>query len=228
MAYQPKIVGRRTRRTGQGPDYDLLSINFQTRDLIHLIDKLTGQFRDATFKAALHGANERAAIEIQKGMRKHLEERIGDRPQRQGKRLQKALTDEGNRIVKHNGFVVGVEAWLNKSPAAMYWRQVEEGMGAYVTRALFSNNGGPGGVGKVGRPFSRPNEGAMPHMRMKQYTRPGTTRGVPIRVKAFPGYHFMRDGGADAFQKLDMADRYQRALRSVGINVSKGDPNIFK
>lgn len=204
---------------------DLFSVSFNAKDILHLMEKESRRYREPKFYDALKRANERAAVTIQKGMRDELRSKIGDRPQRPGKRLEKSIMSEQNRSVFPNTFMVGIEAWMNKSPAALYWRQIEEGMGGYTARVLFTNTGGA--EGQVGPRWFAPGDGMQ--LRMGQFKRGGgRLRGVEVHFKRTVGKDYS-GGGKDAFDRLDMADLYIRTLRNAGFkNISRDTKGLFR
>lgn len=212
-----------------GPNYPNLfdtegrwfSVTFNTKEIIRLIDQETGKYRSDAFYGALKRANLRAAETVQKGMAESVRTQIGThshyagpRPQRTGNRLIKSLMNAENRVVHSNNFMVGLETWMNRSPAAEYWRTIEEGMAGYDTRALFYTPGGK---------LASPGVGG-PHMRMPQFTTLGTQGrqiGAAIHVSPIEAFNYS-EGGHEAFNNLDMADLYIRNLRAAGFkNVSK-------
>lgn len=198
---------------------DLFSVSFEANRVVRLVERETHKFRSPAFYNALAAANSKAAVKIQQGMRDELQENIGDRPQRPGQRLQRSIMNEENRVVYANRFMVGIEAWMNKSPAALYWRQIEEGMGGYNAYVLFS--GGPP-FGSPSGPWSSPGQGG-PHMRLAQFNnRGGTQRGGLVHFRRTLGLHYSR-GGSEAFDRLSMTDLYITHLRAAGFSVNKGD-----
>lgn len=218
-----------------------IQVRVDAGELLHLIDRETGRFRRKGFQQALADVHVEAAQVVQKGMAAELDAKVGRtgtygyRPQRPGRRLQTSLLNDQNREVFANTFTVGIPHWLDRSPAALYWRQIEEGTAGYSTNALFTDEGGPGGIGSPapmsGHPhWARPNEGG-PHMRMAQF-RPfeGRTKGVFIHVRGITAFRYSRGGLAgyrDFTSKVDMADRYIRALRAAGFTVSRDKAGGF-
>lgn len=214
---------------------DLISASFQARGLIRLVEQYTNRFRSQRFYDALREANAKAATAVQKGMYDELHRQIGThstyagpRPQRDNDRLGQAIMDERNAVVYPNAFQVGVEAWLNKSPAALYWRSIEEGMAGYWTRALFKDPGGK---------FASPGDGG-PHMRMIQFdtaaqrsaagktTSGGRVRGAEIHVRPIHAFHYSA-GGQRALRRLDMEALYVRYLGRAGFPITAANKSQF-
>lgn len=212
------------RRMSRLPDDGPVSLTFHSRNLVRLIDQYSRSFRSQRFYDALRDANAAAAVKIQKGMYDELQNQIGThstyagpRPQRPGNRLGTAIMDERNALVYPNGFQVGVEEWLDKSPAALYWRTIEQGMSGYWTNALFTDS--PGGSW---RGFHAPGDGG-PHRRMIQFKRGG--RAPEFYVNPIHAFEYSK-GGRLAYRRINMADLYQRHLRNAGFkitNANKGD-----
>jgi hypothetical protein len=136
-------------------------------------------------------------------------EYAGPRPQRPGDRLGAAIMDERNAVVYPNTFQVGLDDWLDKSPAALYWRVIEEGMAGYWASALFTDT--PGGPWKW---FHAPGDGG-PHMRMISSPRGGK---IPERREGPPhqGVRLLQGRSRGAYRRLDMGDLYVRHLRNAG------------
>lgn len=198
---------------------DGFSVTFDASRLVALTDRVTNQFYPETgkFQTALASVHAAAAEVVAQGMVDRLQRKVDakGRPQRGNDRLAMSLLDPENAEWSANRFIVGKESWLERSPAALYWRGIEEGIGAYTTQALFTNTNGPPWAG----PYYRPNRKFRgDHLRMRQGVGP---RG--IKVRAFDGYRYSQ-GGADALQRFDMADRYRIALAAVGIDMSKIPP----
>lgn len=208
-----------------------VSVTYDTRKLIALTDKITGQFRPNTgsFQRALAEVNGKAAEVIARGMVEKLEEGIdrGGRKQRGTNWLSTSLLAEENKEWYANSIIVGKESWLEESPAQNYWRGIEEGIGSYTTQALFSAVNGPPGVWGGPQPYSSTWGGKMKwprgdrrgkEIRMPQFMN-GSSKVKEITVRAFGGYHYSR-GGAIAFRDFRIKDQYEIALRSVDINMS--------
>lgn len=205
-------------RFGQSTAADGVAVRFDASEILHLIDRTTGSFRGGGFQRALASANAQAAKVVQEGMAKELDRQIGAREQRPGNRLRRSILNDRNVDVLANTFSVGLPSWMDQSPAALYWRRIEEGdPQTFTARILFTNNA-VDSVG-YGPPFARPESGGGTHMRMPQFRR----RGVLVQgIGPFPAYEYSR-GGFAAFARVDMADLYQRELRAVGIELSKDD-----
>lgn len=205
---------------------EILSVKWQTSALVSRIEGDLAKFRSPAFTQAASAANTVAAKAVQEGMRKELANNIGEfspygvRQQRPGKRLEKAITNARNRHVTRAGFEVGIEDWLNESPAALYWRRIEEGdPHTFTGKIMFSNNAAGGGYGRVSGPFTRPSASAG-DMRMPQFAY-GSRMGVVVNdIGPFPALNYSA-GGEVALAKLDMADLYERYFRDAGFSVSK-------
>lgn len=175
---------------------------------ISLVNKLTKVFQGGEFRHIVADVNDRAAQAVQYGMASQLVKDTAKRgrPQRDDARLEASLLDENNRRVATNGFVVGIPSWLEQSPAALYWRGIEEGIPGYVprNRILFK---GPGG--KASGP-----SGSTLNFFMKQGLR---GRGATIEfIHEFPGYHYSR-GGRAAYGRYQYRRRLVDALKRAGI-----------
>lgn len=197
---------------------DSIEVHVQANAFIDVIQREVNKFQTAKYYAALQRVNTDVAIKIQQGMRDNLQSQIGThssygpRPQRPGQRLAKAIMNERNRDVYANAFTVGLAHWLDQSPAALYWRSIEEGMAGYTANVLFSN--GTAFDGAEG-PWSAPGNGG-PHMRMGQFTRRGgKMSGARVKVRPIEAFDYSA-GGIEAYAKVDIGDRYVRALRAAG------------
>lgn len=227
----------RTSRFGRpGIGEDLLSVNFNARNVLRLTDTITGKFRGGAFQRAISQTNEDAAVKIQVGMVKALREKIKrDRTQRPGKRLEVALLHENNREVTASGFTVLRPSWMDRSPAALYWRQIEYGNDTiYFTQVWFTSDfqnfyapWSPGGSTAQsqrrnsrtgGALYSRPKPPGYKHMRMPMHQ----PTGVPVAAGPFPEYDFVA-GGERVFQAYDFAGQFRKRCKAVGINLSAGD-----
>jgi hypothetical protein len=213
------------RRMSRLPGEGVISVTFRSRELIRLVDRYTRSFRSQRFYDALRDANAAAAVKIQKGMYDELQRQIGThseyagpRPQRPGDRLGAAIMDERNAVVYPNGFQVGIDDWLDKSPAALYWRVIEGGMSGYWASALFTDT--PGGPWKG---FHAPGDGG-PHMRMIKFTPGGRIPEVWVRpIKAFE----YSKGGRAVYRRLSMGDLYARHLRNAGFKITSANKGDF-
>ena len=153
--------------------------------------------------------------------------RATGREQRGDKRLERSLLDDRNRIVSSRNFHVGIEDWLDQSPARLYWRALEIGGDPYTTRGFFISKAGkrtlPSGVGfretylrdpsiRLARPVKFGRD-----LQMIQST---STRYPEIRVSGTPEYAYMED--AFDWFTYDYSSNakyltYQRAFRRAGV-----------
>lgn len=208
----------RSNRFGSvGVGEDFVTFRLQTKDFVHLVDRISHKFLGGGFQSALSVANEKAAIQMQQAIAEALDEKIKghrtrNRPRRPGERLKMSILDANNREVLANTFRVGIPAWYDRSPAALYWRGVEEeGIGAYTTYGFFV---GPGVVGPHAPPTGQQSLIQLSRGKM------GNGRKPPvIHVGAFNAYHFHRVGVANSVQRLDMAGKYLRELARIGLTM---------
>lgn len=221
-------TGTSFRRTGgQG---EILSVRFQANSLLRLTDQITGALRGGGFNKALAAVHEKAAIEVQEGMVRELNKRVREtgRPQREGKRLETALLDPQNREVTANGYWVLRRSWMDRSPAELYWRRIEEGdASTFSSQILFTTNFGKfygpfspgGGRATQGRQQSRQvgGQSGYPHMRMIQWMPNGAW---VTGIGPFPAYRFT-DGGKRAFEAFDHMAAYERAFKTIGLELSE-------
>lgn len=230
----------RSGRFGQAGIGTDISLRFDASSMLHLTDKVTGWFRGGAFQRALAEANETAAIVVQQGMVDELEREVRQtgRVQRGTNLLELSLMHENNREVFANTFRVGRESWLDRSPAALYWRRIEEGDArTFDSFILFTNNFssyyGPWSPGSVGSqriagamrsghsggtfsfPKSRKQPAGYKHMRMPQH------RGAFVQnIGPYPAYEFSA-GGPAAFRRMGgMKALYTAHLARVGIDIS--------
>jgi hypothetical protein len=236
MATGRSVGSGRLRQSGPGAAHSgtgaQISVRFDASSILRLVSEVDQRFRSANFYAALKRANERAARVVQFGMVDELERKIGPRPQRPGKRLARSIMNERNREVFANTFTVGRATWLDQSPAALYWRRIEEGdKKTFNSRIFFTNNNdlsgpyaapwSPGGSTKSwGRNggTSRNTPGGFPHMRMPQHMAKGV---MVVGIGPYPDLEYSQ-GGRRAFSRLNMEDLYRRELGAIGITLSKG------
>lgn len=217
-------LGRQPARILNQRNSKFVSAQFDTKSLIFLTDRISGSFRGTAFYEALAKANAEAAYVVREGMVQELDRQVSKngRLQRPGRRLQMALEDDRNVRVLANSFQVGIEAWLNKSPAALYWRRIEEGdPKSFRARVLFTDVASGGGYGPItgsGR-FYTPNE-SEGNMRMKQFDENGY-KGILVRIRGYPALRFSK-GGRRALGRFDMYATYERNLRAAGIRINKG------
>lgn len=98
-----------------------------------------GRFTE-NMQLALTDAHYVMARTMQEFMADALDDSIKEtgRPQRKDRgRLKRAILDEKNTIIRADRWAVGVEEWLNRSPAGAYWRVIDQGTGPYDTSGLF-------------------------------------------------------------------------------------------
>lgn len=218
-----------------------VQVRFEANRIIRLTDEITGAFRDGVFYAALARVHERAALKVAEGMVESLQKsvRATGRPQRGSKALELSLLHENNRIYTASTFLVGVEKWLSRSPAKLYYRRIEEGDAKTFNSAPgtlfttdFGNWSGPWRAGgrssqsmarhqrSGGRTKleSRGMPGGYPHMRMIQRMGKG---GQILGVGPYPAYQYSA-GGQKVMRALPMADLYRTELAAHGIPVKVG------
>lgn len=198
-----------TGRFGKPAAGDLLTVSFDARYLVRLTDATTRRFK-VGLQGQLARAHQKIAQKMLEAVADKLSESMDDhyphRPQREGNRLRTSILAEENRSVTATGFAVGFEKWMNESPAELYWRGIEKGIGAYETRGFFTDEW-PGGK------LYGPGRGG-PHMRMPQFrdefvTKGGHTMMAPkLSVKAFPGYNYFAELPV-AFGRMDIAGFYR-------------------
>jgi hypothetical protein len=165
---------------------------------------------------------------------------VGRVPNRRGVasgRLRNAILDDRNRVVRKEGFGVGVMNYLDRSDAK-YWRQIERGSTIHVGRELpvgvwgSSLTGGVGGRSRYGpyplagpewsptgarrdgrvRPMGRTyayRALVSSGMRKRDAYLAANTRAI-IREPIDPQYYFAR-----AWRAFNPRARAQRALREV-------------
>lgn len=102
---------------------------------------------------AIRDAHERLAKQLQMHIKDALNDAISAhnpmRNQRKGRnwrtdgRLQKAIESPLNRDVKLGGFSVG---FLERTPAALYWRGLEQGTTVHIGQPIFAFRNARGGV----------------------------------------------------------------------------------
>lgn len=190
-----------------------ITVRFEAGRIIHLTDATTRKFLGGAFQHALANAHSEAAEIVQGAMAKALTKAERDhaastgryRPQRPGDRLLNSILDERNREVTASTWRVGIPSWYEKSPAALYWRQIEEGGRPYRTTALFTN-AWPGATR-----FFAPAPAPTAQMRMPQLS-----RGAPILVQGTPRYAY-NAAGARAAKAIDYAALYRKHLKPIGL-----------
>lgn len=206
------------------------SVRFESNAVLRLAQEIEGKFRfpGGGFQDAISEANDQAGIVIQEGMVKELQRRVRNtgrdqtvkRPPGQGKQaLERSLLHENNRLATASTLLVGRESWLEQSPAALYWRQIEEGNPkVYTWSALFTNDMSrfyyPWSPGGSSRGHSRAMPPGYPHGRMPQMG-----RGAPMLVGPFPDYRYSR-GGEQAADRFDWAGHYKLHLQRRGLDLS--------
>jgi hypothetical protein len=193
---------------------DFITFRLQTKEFVRLVDRITNRFLGGGFQRALSRANELAAIQVQESIAEALDESIKEhrtrtRPRRPEQRTKMAILDAENREVLGNTFRVGIPAWYDRSPAALYWRLIEEeGIGSYTTEGFFSN---PGAVGPRPSPT-----GQMALLQFHKSLKNGHPPPV-IQVGAFAAYHYHRIGVTNAVGQLHMGAKYLEELRKIGL-----------
>lgn len=145
-------TGPRTGRFGWEVTGGLFSARFNAREHIHLVDQVTGFFRGGGFNRGLAEAHENMAEQVQERAVEILRRRVAQtgrpqlsespRPGREANRLETSILNEYNRFASASGFLVGRPDWLEQSPAALYYRIIEEGGTPYVTSGFFFAPGG--------------------------------------------------------------------------------------
>lgn len=200
------------------------TVTFKANKLIRLTDSVSNKFVGGAFQTALSEVHERVADDVQHGMVQRLEEKVAatGRVQRGDERLRNSLLDERNRDVSASMFTVGRPMWLDKSPAAVYWRRIEEGDTQTfdtVGGAFFTSGFGRGsfqvanpalkGLGAGGK-----GKGAM-RMPQRQALAPRI-----LDVGPYPAYKYTL-GGKKRFDNTDMAALYRTALSTRGIDMAR-------
>jgi hypothetical protein len=201
------------------------SLRFQANSIIRLTDKVTGHFIGGGFNQALEEVNGKVAILMQEGQAQRLDEKIdatGRVRRVPGQRLKKSILHENNRDVSASGFTVGRPAWLDKSPAKLYWRRIEEGDTQTfdtVGGAFFTSNFAPGsfsvanpGMAQMG---TRGGSGGAMRMPQRQALAPRI-----LNVGPFPEYAFSL-GGTAVYRRTNMGALYQTALAARGIPMDR-------
>lgn len=205
--------------TGRGAGDASITVRFNANELISLANRTGGKFAGGSFQRALTAVHERASTKIQEGMVDRLNRAIHEtgRVQRGGERLATALMHEENRTVSAGGFVVGRPYWLDRSPAKLYYRRIEEGdQKTFDAKILFTNDfskfvGPYSPGGRHGRGYSSAQPVGYKHMRMPQH------RGAFVQnIGPFPAYRYSQ-GGVVAFRRFDMLANYTATLSAIGI-----------
>ena len=192
-----------------------VQVKFQANSIMALTDRVTGRFLGGPFRQAVTDVHTNAAITVQEGMVDSLRKSIKatGRKQRAGERLEMALLDEQNRQVTSSGYSVLRPSWMNRSPAALYWRRIEEGdkatFGSFI---LFSDGPGTKLVAPWRKGGARPSPAGYKNMRMPQH------RGAWVAdIGPYPEYAYTK-GGVRASRRFPYAQRYRVALKNVGID----------
>lgn len=207
-----------------------VAFEFEANQLLMLSRKIASKMA-TSFKQATKSVHADAASQIQTGMVRTLEQRVREtrRNQRGSKHLELALMNPRNASVTNRGYGVLKEDYMNRSPAALYWRRIEEGDQTTFSGYILFTNDMAGG--KRYGPY-RPNgkrvrytrqdgpvvvsDGAPPgykHTRMPQH------KGAYVQgIGPFPAYRFT-EGGAAAFRSFPHYQRYEKALAAVGLKL---------
>lgn len=123
-----------------------VSLTFRNSGAIANARDLRGRF--VSIQSEVKAAHTEMAQALQDLQVEELRTRIEDtgRPQRDSEYLIQAIAAEGNREVSIDGFVVGIESFLDSSHAAPYWRHIEEGYSGFVGRTVYGFFRSPEGV----------------------------------------------------------------------------------
>lgn len=210
-------------------------LDARTERMIQLVDEVSNNFRGGAFQRALAKSHEAAAEVVQMGMVTELRKQVKatGRRQRGSNYLEFSLLHENNVDTTATGYTVGRESWLERSPARVYYRRIEEGDNAtFDGKILFTNDhpglGGPysapwslGGISfrqrwslKNHGPEARDQPPGYKHIRMPQ------RRGAYVQnIGPYPAYRYSR-GGLEAQRRLKMYGIYEKNLAAVGINIT--------
>ena len=203
-----------------------ITFRLDTKQFVHLTDKISRKFLGGDFQRALVQANQEAAVAVQISIAQALEETIRathakrDRPRRAGERLRSSIMNQDNYEATASSFRVGIPAWYERSPAAAYWRVIERGTGPYDTEGFFM---GPGVVGPQPRPAAQMR---MPQMLGQSFVDPDTgrvRRPAKIHVAGIKARKYHRKGALRALERLDMGERYRKHLRPIGLEMQVRD-----
>lgn len=187
---------------------------------------LRGRFTSAQSEA--RGAFERLAIRLQEEQVKALHQIIdnppslsgeGRRAQRGTHYLEDALVSPTNRELTIDGFVVGIDAALDESPAGQYWRGLEEGTSVHIGQKMYglwntpSGLQGPetGGRDAIGFTGWR-NVGDSEDYRDERGKLPGFRIHNPILA-----YHYMRTGIRNFVETGIIEREMLRAVQRAGL-----------
>lgn len=168
-------------------------------------------------RIALRSAHAEMAERVQEYTAQELVKAKSARPQRAGRLLELAIQDPRNSEVGYNGFAVGLQDWLDASPARAYYRRIEEG--------------GPNPMAALGRVqglFRTPGFGSPPSSDLRGvHGRLGWIRAVRGGFEVAPtdvasgGYHMHRAAGIRFRASGLPYDYYARAFRGVGLDFLK-------
>lgn len=175
------------------------------------IHRLNGQFARGA-QGAVQRAHQRMAVRGTENQYRILEEEVSARAtrypgsNRSTRHLRRAVRSEGNRRGLGrwvNGFEVGLPEFLDTTPAAPYWRQVEQGTSVFLGRQLLLV---PSDTG------------------LRDTTRSGA-RGPKVQVRQrIEGYRFLNRGAEQTEQELKagLAFRiYRDEFRREGVELSR-------
>lgn len=208
-------------------------VEFDATRMVAGNKKLMAAFRSPALTDAIIEVHDKAAREIQRGMVNELNAKIGSTGRKQGDRpgpyghkkgaLALSLLDERNRVAGRDSMLVGVESWLDRSPAKWYYRSIEEGMGTFSDEIAFFDRDlgkryGPYSPGGMSKGF----DGVL----RSRSAPPGYKnllmgRGLVFvqDIGPYPAYHYTR-GGRSIFRSIQWQGRYERAFARVGIALS--------
>lgn len=232
MVYRPPFVPTKTARFGKlrerptvldelvvvGKGSIAISGTARLRGNIALTDLVTGQFRPGTgrFQQALKETHRRATVVIRKGqvdvVRASVKKRGRVQVYKNGnERLTSALNDDKNAQYTASEFRVNIAGWLDRSPAALYYRQIEHGVQqSFQVKGLFTDNF---------RRWSGPIKGIKGPDKDAHLIQ-GGRKAVPITVRGYPRFNYVR-GGRQALNRFDMQRAYSEELGKVGIPMRK-------
>lgn len=188
-----RITAFQARLARPGPGA-LWAARFNASEHIRLTQQITGYFQPAAFYRKVALAHVDMAELVQERAVEILQERVAatgrpqledaPRPGREANRLETSILHEQNREVTASGWTVGRPGWLEESPAALYWRLIEEGGTAYRTFGFFYP---PGGKAEL--------PGAQRTAIMLGQTLNTSRKPFPFLVAATPAYHMMEQAG---------------------------------
>lgn len=180
-------------------------------------------FRGHAFLAAVEEAHHTMAERVQEDAVAILRERVAatGRPQledapregREANRLQRSLLDPENAFSSPAGFGVGIPAWLDRSPAALYWRIIEEGGQGYTTRGLFFPPGAP----VPGSPAEPPRPYSKSAIMFAQFP-----RGIATHIGATPAYRMLNVARRHFLARQWYYDVYQDKVAARGFPLEFG------